>query len=174
MDLPAEDGFTDLARLPSAMNLRVTWGRVQKDKFPSTDIRMKSPADFLRLAVAAAYMSCLIEVDQWFRQNACGENCFIVCEDNTETRQFITEVQQHHQSVQISELLTERERRYFPLKHVHEDPNFQKKRVAHPLVLADFIAYFIKRRLAGDARSMQFSDPWVATAAGLQVQLPAL
>jgi hypothetical protein len=36
------------------------------------------------------------------------------------------------------------------------------------LILADFVAYFVKRRLMGDGRSMQFSEPWIRRNAGLK------
>jgi len=166
--------LADLARIPSAINLRIAWGKVDKSTFPFDEMRSGSTATNLQLSVGAAYAVCLIEIDQWFRQNAKGENCFIVVEDNNETRQFIKWVQNHHQDPGIAARLTEKERAYFPLRHIHEDPNFQEKRVAHPLVLADFIAYFVKRRLMGDARSLQFSDPWVGSVAQSQVKLPPL
>lgn len=167
------DILTDIARIPAAINLRITWGRVDKENLSRNfNLEPKNKADQVRLAVGAAYVVCLLEVDQWFRQNARKENCFIVVEDNQQTRQFIKEVQQYHQDPALGSLLTESERAYLPLRHIHEDPNFQEKRVAHPLVLADFIAYFIKRRQMGDARSFQFSDPWMRCVAGLEVKLP--
>ena len=152
--------LADLAQLPGRLNLYVTLGLVPRDQFPYTGLAVTDAADFMRKAIGATYMSCLIEVDQWFREHARQENCFIVVEDNRDTRQFIKETQQYHQGSEIAKYLNEKERQYFPLKHIQEDPNFQEKRVAHPLVLADFIAYFVTRRLRRDARAMRFSDAW--------------
>lgn len=162
--------LNDLAQLPAALNLRVTFSRVQKEKFPKDKIPVRDEAELLVKCVGIAYMSCMIEVDQWFRQNARRENCFVVVEDNNSTRQFIKQAHQEHQRERVREGLSAREQHYFPLRHIQEDPNFQEKRVAHPLVLADFIAYFVKRRFSGDSRSFQFSDPWIGRTAALQVK----
>lgn len=153
--------LTEIARLPAEANLQVTFGIVRRDEFPyNKELPIADERDCIRKAIGVAYMGCIIEVDQWFRHHAKGENGIVVAEDNANTRQFIKETQQYHQRQEIAKHLDERERNYFPLKHIHEDPNFQEKRVAHPLVLADFIAFFLTRRLRGDARANQFSDPW--------------
>lgn len=160
----------DLAALPQKLNLYVTWGPIQKTAFPFSRLRESGAmATDLQLIVGAAYMMCMLEVDIWFRQNARGENCIVIVEDNKDTRQFVRAMHQQYQDPDILNKLTvlESDKPYFPLRHIQEDPGFQEKRVAHPLVLADFIAYFIKRRVMGDERSFEFSSPWHLRTAGL-------
>lgn len=155
--------LADIAALPVKLNLKVVYGRVAKQESDGvtpkgSSVRVRERKDML---VGAAYTVCLLRVDHWFRRHAKGENCFIVVEDCDETRQFVKSVHKICQVPSIANFAPEIDSNLFPLRHIHEDPNFQEKRAAHPLVLADFIAYFIKRRDMGDSRSMQFSDPWM-------------
>lgn len=141
----------DLASLPAKLNLQVTYGLLSKERIPEIKraFELTKPVDILCHVVGMTYTACLIEIDQWFRQNAKGENCFIVVEDNNDTRRFIRDMQRQHQDPKTA-LELDAEREYFPLKHIHEDPNFQPKRVAHPLIMADFVAFVVKRALMGD------------------------
>jgi hypothetical protein len=164
----------DIAALPKRLNLWITFGHVEKSRFPATDLAIADDAEAKIVAIGAAYMSCLIEVDQWFRQNARRENTIVIVEDNRETRKFIGEQHRIHQNPEIAATLTEKERNYFPLRHIQEDPAFQPKRVSHPLIVADFIAFFVKRLLMKDPHAKRFCCPWWGRVAMGRVKLPPL
>lgn len=162
----------DLAALPADLNLWITFGFVEKAKFPVTELPIANEAERKKLAVGAAYMSCLIEVDQWFRQNARQENTIVIAEDNQETRQFVSEQHRIHQQPSIAAALTEQEASYFPIRHIQEDVAFQPKRVSHPLIMADFVAFFAKRKLMNDPHADRFCRPWWGRIAMRKVKLP--
>lgn len=167
--------LNEISAIPANLNLHITWAPIDKNNFGFARLRSAEAKESdLQLAVGAAYMCCMLEVDLWFRENAKQENCFVICEDNRETKQFIRTMHKRYQDRKVltDVTMTEKDRNYFPLRHIQEDPSFQEKRVAHPLILADFIAFFVKRRLMADDRSFQFSEPWIHRTAGLKV--PAL
>ena len=66
----------------------------------------------------------------------------------------------HHQEKKIIESLTPEQKQHFPFVKIKEDPAFQTKRPAHPLALADFVAFVIKRALMGDPKIWPFFEPW--------------
>lgn len=71
----------DLAKLPVDLNLKVVFNFLDKVQFPPERLDIDEPGVSLKaLSVALVYVSCLIEVDQWFRDNAKMENCFVVLE----------------------------------------------------------------------------------------------
>lgn len=149
----------DLAALPKRLNLWVCWSMVKAAEIPIEQLRAdEGNRSFNTLAVAAAYVSCLVDVNRWFKKNAKREHCFVVVEDNQEAKSFIKEVHKRHQNAKLMAQIGDDEE-LFPLSHVQEDPNFQEKRVAHPLVLADFVAFVIKRRLMKDQKINRFFAP---------------
>jgi len=152
----------DLAQIPNKANILITTAAVERAKFPATlkvpaALTPKEKANLTVQAQAAAYMACLMEVDIWLRKNAKNENCMVIVEDNNEARAIIRQVHQFHQdkSIPWDDLAN-----YFPLRRVREDPAFQTKRPDHPLVLADFIAFIVKRVYMRDARVSPFFEPW--------------
>jgi hypothetical protein len=162
-----------LAEVPAALDLQLAWGPVHRKQYPH--LRQRHAGSGLtgpELIAGAAYMVCLMEVDLWLRENAPHENCLFIVEDHRETRQFLKGMLQEHarpaDAAAGSSAVTDR-RIGLPLHHVQEAPTFQERQVAHPLILADFVAYLVKRRLMGDTRSVPFSEPWIRRNAGLKV-----
>lgn len=146
--------MADLAMIPRATNILISAAWVQRSQFPKSAelLAVKDTADMTLHAHAAAYMACLMEADIWIRKNAKRENCMVIVEDNQRARAAIRQVHRYHQDKQMP--LTEDLKPYFPLQRVREDPAFQEKRPSHPLVLADFVAFVVKRRL--------MNDPWIS------------
>lgn len=152
----------ELAAIPRKFNLPVALGWVERANFPTT---FQLPDDFsnAQRTVAAhvtAFMSCAMTVEQWMRQSASSENCLLVVEDNDQARKTIRDVHTYHQDKKIESLLGEKERAFFPLRKIKEDPLFQSKRASSPLVVADFCAYVWKRILMKDSRYERFFDPF--------------
>jgi hypothetical protein len=164
-----------LTAIPAKLNLVVVFGLLDKKRIPGMmeAFGLSKPKEILQHVVGLTYLGCLFEVDQWFRQNAKGENCFIVAEDNHDTRQFIKDMQHQHQDPKIP-LQIDAEREYLPLRHIHEDPNFQPKRVAHPLILADVISFVVKRALGGDRQAEALYESLKGSMAFFRVKLPPI
>jgi hypothetical protein len=167
--------LSDLVALPGKLNLVVTFGLMEKKKLPRMNeaFGLTKPKEILQNAVGLTYLGCLFEVDQWFRQNAKGENCFIVAEDNHDTRQFIKDMQRQYQDPRV-QVEIDAEREYLPLRHIHEDPNFQPKRVAHPLILADVISFVVKRALGKDQLALPLYEAMKESMAFFRVKLPPI
>jgi hypothetical protein len=172
----------DLAEIPNKANILITSGAVEKAKFPTDmdlplapeDERQRAgnkkerPVSITVQCHAAAYMACLIEVDVWLQKNAKNENCMVIVEDNNEARAAIKQV--HHFSQSKSMPLPEDLRRAFPLTRVREDPAFQEKRPDHPLILADFVAFMVKRLYMKDPKISPFFRPWKERFSALALQ----
>lgn len=165
--------LTLLGQLPEKLNLFVTVGWVERTDFPHTPDYKLTTSSIEGDAHVCAYVGCLMEVDLWFRQNRKGENCMIVAEDHKERKQVLKEMQQHYQDPKICAEMEERHRFYFPFQRIREDPSFQEKKPKHPLILADYIAFIMKRRLMNDRRASPFFDLWKKRMAGHSVQLSA-
>jgi hypothetical protein len=101
----------------------------------------------------------LIDVNEWHKRRAKQEHCFVVYEDNQETKNFIKEAHRRHQDPKLVEAVSAEAAALLPLSHISEDPNFQEKRVAHPLILADFVAFMLKRHLMRDPYASRFVQP---------------
>jgi hypothetical protein len=167
----------DLAKIPNKANILVTGMSIERAKFPSfLEIPVslekerrkrggQKPPTLTVQAHAAAYIACLLEVDVWLRKNARNENCMVIVEDNNEARAAIREVHRYHQSKSMP--LTEDLKSHFPLRRIKEDPAFQEKKPDHPLVLADFVAFVIKRLRMKDPRISPLFEPWKARFAAL-------
>jgi hypothetical protein len=171
----------DLAKIPNKANILVTGNAIELAHFPSFLEVPLTPDDEQRqqgkkqkrpsLAIqahAVAYMACLLEVDVWLREHAKNENCMVVVEDNNEARAAIKQVHRYHQNKLIpfpGDLSS-----HFPLRRIREDPAFQEKMPGHPLVLADFVAFVIKRVRMKDPRIWPFFEPWKARFAALWVK----
>lgn len=163
-----------LSDLLGSVNVQVTVGLLHKPDYPPERLEVVGDKDYLQHTVGLAYVASLIEVDQWFRQNARQENCFVVAEDNKDTRQFIKNLHRLYQDPLLPTYfpLANGAASVFPLRHVHEDVSFQDKRVAHPLILADFVSFVLKRALARDPMALQLYGPWKNRMAEARVQLP--
>jgi hypothetical protein len=161
----------DLAKIPNKANILITGNAIERAKFPSFLEVPSTPEDERRLkdrkhkrpsltiqAHAVAYMACLLEVDIWLRHHAKNENCMVIVEDNNESRAAIRQVHRYHQdrSMPVTKDISD----HFPLRRIREDPAFQEKMPDHPLVLADFVAFVIKRVRMEDSRIWPFYEPW--------------
>ena len=76
----------------------------------------------------------------------------MIVEDNDQARTMLRETQIYHQNPKLTDVLTNEQRRFFPLRKIKEDPLFQKKRASSILQLADFCAYVFKKFLMKDYR----------------------
>jgi hypothetical protein len=166
----------DLAKIPKKVGLQVTTGWVERASFPK--VATPQPEDLIEpratlVAHVTAYISCLIEVDHWMRQNAKSENCLVIVEDNKDARALIRETHISHQSKALAAQLTPEQRQYFPFERIREDPAFQNKKPVHPLVLADFVAFVMKRFLMKDDWIKPFFAPWRKNLAALTVVPPS-
>ena len=159
----------DIASIIEKNNLVPVFSLVPKDRYPLERFD-GSAKDCLRFTVAVGYVSCLLEIDEWFGLNAKQENCFMVYEDNQDIRGHIKAAQRYHQDPEIRHDLEPKLAHLLPLKRIHEDPNFQEKRPSHPLIVADFVAFIVKRIMMEDAWALEFFEPWMGQIAGHRLQ----
>ena len=82
-------------------------------------------------------------------------------EDNSQSRQLLRSVQNANQDKNLVSDLDEFSKKFFPFKHIREDPLFQPKKPSNPLELADFCAFIWKRflRNQNDERFLRFLNP---------------
>lgn len=142
----------ELAATPKKFHLPLTYGFVERAKFPHT-VTFEKPLGSEEKTLfehVTAYMTCAMEVEHWMREHAGNQACFIVVEDNERARKLIRDTQVHHQDPRILKQLDEASRRHFPFRRLMEDPSFQPKRPSSVLQLSDFCAYVFKRILMGD------------------------
>jgi hypothetical protein len=152
----------ELAKVFKANKLPIVFKSIERATFPKT-----APArvgwDQLSKqrkvinAHVVAHVVATMKIDLWLRANTQNEHCMMVVEDNEQAREFIHQMHQHNQDRKL-EMLEPKERQFFPLKKIVEDPLFQAKRPTSPLQLADFCAYVVKKRLMGDARYDEVFD----------------
>jgi hypothetical protein len=163
--------LSDIALIFEKANILTVSGFVERAKFPLT----YTPAPDANLTVEAhlcAFMGCALEVEMWMRQNTRKEHCMIVAEDNREARRLIKESLRGLQDKKVAESQDPAHAKYFPLRHIKEDPAFQEKRPSHPLILADFVSFFMKRKLMGDAHAEPFYRKIHERTAALRFQWP--
>lgn len=165
----------DLAKLPAKLNLQVVSAHVKRAHFVEKNypIPSEKKPDPTLAAHLCAFMACAMEVELWMRQNAKLEHCLMIVEDNQHARKVIKETQRDYQNQSFAALFEEKHKKYFPFKKIKEDPAFQSKRPSHPLVLADFIAYVMKRFIMKDPMINPYFEPWKKSMAGLRVKLPS-
>jgi hypothetical protein len=150
--------LADLAKIPEKTNILITATPIERATFPS-DLSLDGEASDPTInAVAVAYSACLLEVDIWLRENAKRENCMVIVEDNPQARSRIKQVHRYNQDKSIP--FPDDLKMHFPFRRIRNDPAFQDKLPSNPLVLADFVAFVIKRYKMGDARITPFLDPW--------------
>lgn len=165
--------LSDLARLPERLNLWITCGWVQRDNFPQTfTLQPNEKRDLTVEAYVCAFMGCAIEIELWMRKHAKKEHSLIIVEKNQRAERLVAETQRHYQDRNLTATLSEEHRKYFPLRQIKEDPAFQSKKPSHPLVLADFIVFVMKRHLMQDQWISPFYTPWMNRHACLVTGLP--
>jgi hypothetical protein len=161
----------DLAAIIQTHRLIPVFNLVPKDRYPLERFGGKAK-ERLRFTVGVGYVCCLLEIDEWFQLNAKQENCFMVYEDNQDIRSHLKEAQRYNQSPRIHEDIDPEMAKLLPLKRIHEDPNFQEKRPSHPLIIADFVAFIVKRIMMCDPKALEFFEPWMGQIAGQRIQKP--
>lgn len=165
----------DLAKVADKANVQIVFAGVEKERWgpPKFTYGPNERPNLLTEMHVTAFVVCAVEVELWLRQHARQEHCMMIVEDNKESRSLISSTQRFYQDRKLTQALTEDQRKLFPLRKIKEDPAFQKKRAHHPLVLADFISFTVKRKYMNDPRIDRFCRPWWKRGAGLQVQLPS-
>lgn len=153
--------LSDLAKIPSKTNILITSAIVERAKFPQTlTLPAGEKPDLTLEAHVCAFMACAIEIEQWMRKKAKREHCMVIMENNDRAKKLILETQRYYQNKGLTAELEEDHRKYFPLRQIKEDPAFQAKKASHPLVLADFVAFVIKRHVMKDPWIAPYYDPW--------------
>jgi hypothetical protein len=109
---------------------------------------------------ALAFMGCAMNAEHWMRRSSPNEVCMIVAENNDSAKRLISDSQRYHQDPKLRETLEAREKLHFPLRKIKEDPLFQPKRQSHPLIIADFCAYAIKRAAMNKPHAGRFFIPF--------------
>ena len=139
----------ELAAMPKVFHLPLSYGYIERAKFPYTRPRDPALTDHQLLVYAhvSTFMSCAIRIEQWMRQKTKNEVCAMVVENNDASRKLLKDTQLHHQNDTICATFDDHSKKYFPLKKIREEPWFQEKKQSSPLQLADFCAYIFKRIL---------------------------
>jgi hypothetical protein len=154
----------DIAAIPKELRLWISLGWVDRTTWPTTFSWPRDASENERIlgALATSFLGCSAQLDQWMRKHAKNENCMIIAEDNPVARSLIVKTQNANQSKKFVDSLDEKAKKFFPFRHIKEDPAFQPKKPAHPLELADFCAYVWKRYLMYDAdvRYLPYFEPW--------------
>ncbi len=160
----------ELAAIPKKLGLPLTFGLVERSRFPQTfdgssiDAKEKTEG-----AHWTAFISCAIGVEMWMRKSSPNEVCLLIGEE-THLKQRITGSINIYQDEKKLNLilgeLTSEETKYYPLIKIVESPLFQSKAQSKALQLADFCAYVMKKRVMGDQRYdplfFSFSDQIVS------------
>lgn len=163
--------LADLAEIPNRANIQITSSVVERAKFPQTfTLDDGEKSDLTLEAHVCAFMACAIEVEQWMRTNAKREHCMIIMENNDRAKKLISQTQRYYQDKKLAETLSEEHKKYFPLRQIKEDTAFQAKKPSHPLVLADFVAFVMKRHVMKDQWIAPYYDPWSERHACLRVE----
>ena len=156
----------DLAALPEMFGLTIALGYMKRTD-PDFPDRLTVPGsgtvlNKITAQYAIAYMTCIMQVEAWLRQETDGEVCMLVVEDDPTYRSVTREAHSYYQRPDIGNKLPLAIRRYLPLQRIKEDPLFQTNRASSVLQLADFCAYVYKRFLMNreDSRYLPFFDPW--------------
>ena len=161
--------LADIAKIPEKTNILVTATPLERATLPDQMIGVDDQVwDSTVAAITMAYGSCLLEVDVWLRENAKRENCMVIMEDNPQARHRIRQV--HRFSVDASTNWPDDLKPHFPFRRIRNDPAFQEKLPSNPLVMADFIAFVVKRFMMKDQRIMPFFDPWKHRAEALRIK----
>ena len=167
----------DIAKIFKANRLPIAFAAIDRATFPLTELarsgwdQLTAKQKIINTHVTA-HVVATMKVDVWLRQNAPNEHAMMIVEDNQQAKKLIHSTQQYYQQRKLETLLSDHERKYFPLRKIVEDPLFQEKRPGSVLQLADFAAYVIKRRLMGaspcddsfDLIQSQIVDPVVTRA----------
>lgn len=162
--------LADLAKLPEKLNLWITFGYIKKETFPAEELL--PGVDATAAAHLCAFVVCAIEIEHWMRQNAHKEHCLMIIEDTPRAKQLIKNTQRQYQDRKLIESWGEEFKDFIQLKKIKEDPAFQGKRPSHPLVLADFVSFVMKRVLMNDSWIYPYYAPWRARLAMSKVKLP--
>lgn len=144
-----------LAHLPRRHDLKIVASSIGLEEVKRDTAR----------AQIICYASCVGQANHWLRETAPDENCLVIAEDNNVTRADIRRIHRNLQDKEFVANMGQSVHRFFPFDRVREDPAFQGKRPGNPLVLADFLAFTLKRYMNGDPCIKQFVEPWKA---GLQ------
>jgi hypothetical protein len=165
----------ELAAIPDNFGLPITFGWVERAKFPSTFSKEGLSANDLAIgAHVTAFMSCAMQVEHWMRHEAPDEVCMLIVEDNDRARKMIRDTQLHHQRPEIVKGLDERGKEHFPFIKIKEEPSFQRKRKLNPLQVADFCAFVFKRFLMNqnDPKWLRFFNPMRDQMAAYDYAIP--
>ncbi len=146
----------DIGKIFKANKLPIAFSGIERKTFPLTETarqgwdQLSAKQKIINTHVTA-HVVATMKVDVWLRQNAPNEHAMMIVEDNQQAKKLIHSTHQYYQERKLETMLDDRERKYFPLRKIVEDPLFQEKRPASALQLADFAAYVIKRRLMGSS-----------------------
>lgn len=147
----------ELAALPRKLGLPVTFGIIERAKWPATfDGSSMTPKEKVAGEHLSAFMTCAIDVEVWMRKNAPNEVTMLIVEDNKEMKVRMKETQNAFRRKDIVDKLGDGQRQYFPFKKIKTSPLFEAKEDSVALQLADFCAYVIKRRAMQDEHSIRF------------------
>ncbi len=151
----------EIMAIPAKFKLPVALGFVERADFPrSFELPEGMPEKEKTVAAhVSAFLNCAMIVEHWMREKTDNENCLLIVENNDQAKKIIGDVQRYHQNKWLEKVMDEQERKHFPLRKIREDPLFQPKRPTSALVLADFIAYVMKKILMKDKRYERFLDP---------------
>jgi hypothetical protein len=153
----------DIASIPVKMGLPIALGFVQKAIWPIDKAAFPSNLSSAEESVeqhVTAYMSCMIQIELWMRNNTSNEVTMLVAEDNNQARSRIKEAHNFHRNDEKFRRLpiNHELRRYFPLKKIKNSPLFEAKSDCPALQISDFCAYVFKKRLENDHRYSQISN----------------
>ncbi|MGQ0509790.1 MAG: DUF3800 domain-containing protein [Betaproteobacteria bacterium] len=164
----------DLAKIPESANLRAFYGAVKQSEWqkPRFTYGLGEKPNLMVEMHVTAYVVCAMQIELWHRQYAKAEHCMVVVENNQDSKTLISSTQRYYQDKAVAEVMTAEQRAFFPLRKIKEDPAFQTKRAHNPLVLADFIAFTVKRKLMKDPHIDRFCKPWWHRSVGLEIKHP--
>jgi Protein of unknown function (DUF3800) len=156
----------ELAKIPAKFDLPIAISFLDKEDFANNyGVRNpQSAEETLVLQHSIAFPQTSMMIEQWMRANTCNEVCMLIAEDNDRARRMIRGSQNFYQDPNKVATLrnhgTPEVAMHVPFRKIKEDPLFQPKKRAHPMIIADFCAYVFKKVLMKDERYYRFFAPW--------------
>ena len=156
----------ELAKIPAKFDLPIALSFLDKTDFEANyGVKEETnEAETIVLQHTLAFVQTSMMIEQWMRANTNNEICILIAEDNDRARKMIRGAQNFYQDPKRVATLRDYGKpevaMHLPFRKIKEDPLFQPKKRAHPMIIADFCAYVFKRVLMEDEKYYRFFAPW--------------
>ena len=146
----------DIADIPQKLDIPLTFGHQSREaarRFaPDRDWTERD----LELSLYAdTYARFAESVEQVMREVWSEENAILIGEDNDAIRSMVKVAHNHFRDRQWVEA-TNPNLIYFPFERIREGVHFSPKNESRPLQIADFVTFFVRKRLMKDRKAWDF------------------